>query len=309
MKYSAMFHHFHDDLKYPNSNGGGSISASDFNLIIDYIDENYNLLSPKEFIYKIVKKSIKETDVCLTFDDGLKCQFDVAFLELKKRNLNAFFFIYTGAMSATPPLGEFCRDFKLFSFDNMDAYYELFFEVIREDFNEEHSSFLKLFTDDYLSNYSFYTSNDKKYRFLRELLKEKYFEVVIRLMEEKNYSPESRKEELFLSVDNIKNISDSGNEIGLHSHSHATSFQLLSHKEQFKEYSLNYELLSSISNEKITSMSHPLGNYNNDTLKILKKLDIKVGFRDSMFPSTVKSYLEIPREDHTNILRLIRGKN
>ena len=110
-----------------------------------------------------------------------------------------------------------------------------------------------------------------------------------------------------MSVDNIKKISESGNQIGLHSHSHSTSFQHLNYRDQFKEYSLNYDFLSSITNERITSMSHPLGNYNNDSLKILNKLGIKVGFRDSLFPSKINSALEIPREDHANIIKMIRG--
>ncbi len=48
-------------------------------------------------------------------------------------------------------------------------------------------------------------------------------------------------------------------------------------------------------------MSHPSGNYNDDTLKILKKLGIKCGFRSSLVPPYIKSSLEIPREDHANI--------
>jgi hypothetical protein len=55
-------------------------------------------------------------------------------------------------------------------------------------------------------------------------------------------------------------------------------------------------------------MAHPLGNYSKDTLKVLKKLGILVGFRDSLKPPTIKSALEIPREDHTNILNTIRKK-
>ena len=53
-------------------------------------------------------------------------------------------------------------------------------------------------------------------------------------------------------------------------------------------------------------MSHPCGNYNDDTLKILKELDIKVGFRDSLIPSFIESPLEIPREDHANIVKIIK---
>ena len=108
-----MFHHFHDDNKYPNLQGGGSISAIYFHSIIDYIDENFNLITPDEYTQKVVKKSIKEFDVCLTFDDSLKCQFDIIYPELEKRKLKAFFFVYSGAFSENPPLIEFFRDFRL----------------------------------------------------------------------------------------------------------------------------------------------------------------------------------------------------
>ena len=90
MKYSIMFHHFHDNHKYPEVQGGGSISSDDFHLIIDYLDENFSLLAPDEYLKKVEHGSIQEGDVCLTFDDALKCQFDVVYPELEKRNLKAF---------------------------------------------------------------------------------------------------------------------------------------------------------------------------------------------------------------------------
>ena len=302
-----MFHHFHDDNKHPFSKGGGSISAIDFHSKIDYIEENFNLISPDEYTKKVLNKSIKESDVCLTFDDGLKSQFDVIYPELEKRKLKAFFFIYSAAFSKNPPLLEFFRDFKLFCFNNMDEYYELFFENIRSNHSEEYSTFLKNYKTNFLSNYPFYTVNDRKYRFLRDMvLNDKYFEVVLGMMSEKNYSISRRRECLFMSIDNIKKLNENGQSIGLHSHNHPTTLHNLSYKNQLDEYTKNYEFIHSITNEKITSMSHPLGNYNNDTLKILNKLEIKVGFRDSLFPSNINSALEIPREDHTNIMKVIK---
>ena len=122
---------------------------------------------------------------------------------------------------------------------------------------------------------------------------------------EKNYSISTRKDYLFMSIDNLRKISESGHTLGLHSHTHPTSIQRLSYSSQLEEYSKNYEFVESITNEKIFSMYHPCGNYNNDTLKILKKIGIKIGFRSSLFPSNLHSRLEIPREDHANIMKII----
>ena len=75
-----------------------------------------------------------------------------------------------------------------------------------------------------------------------------------------------------MSTDNLKKLHESGHSIGLHSHSHPTTIQSLSYKNQLEEYSKNYEFINAITNEKVSSMSHPCGNYNADTIKILKNL-------------------------------------
>ncbi len=309
MKYSVMFHHFHDGNKYPEVQGSGCISSGDFHLIIDYLNENFNLLTPDEYMQKVECGNLQEVDVCLTFDDGLKCQFDIIYPELEKRKLKAFFFVYSAAFSNNPPPLEFFRDFRLNFFDSVDDYYDLFFNTVSRLHHDKYDFFLKNYRDDYLSAFPFYTENDKKYRFIRDkVLKEQYFDLVFTMMKEKKYSQSERKKQLFMSVDNIKTLHNSGHTIGLHSHSHPTQMQNLSYESQLKEYTKNYDFLSSITQEKINVMSHPCGNYNDDTLKILKELGVKVGFRSSLTPSNIKSSLEIPRQDHANIIKKIKEK-
>ena len=170
--------------------------------------------------------------------------------------------------------------------------------------------FLNDYQTDYLSAFPFYTENDKKYRFIRDkVLKEKYFDLVFEMMKEKKYSQLQRKEKLFMSVDEIKTLHDSGHTIGLHSHSHPTQIHNLDYSSQLEEYTKNYKFISSITKRKINVMSHPCGNYNDDTLKVLKELGVKFGFRSSLTPSNIKSSLEIPREDHANIMSRMNGEH
>ena len=54
-------------------------------------------------------------------------------------------------------------------------------------------------------------------------------------------------------------------------------------------------------------MSHPCGSYNELTFKVLKKLGIKLGFKQ-INTKTQKYkvnnfFYDIPREDHSNIIR------
>ena len=63
-------------------------------------------------------------------------------------------------------------------------------------------------------------------------------------------------------------------------------------------------------------MSYPNGNYNNDTLKILKSLKIELGFRHNMSIDISNenfeinnTKLEIARENHSTILNQIKKEN
>ena len=62
--------------------------------------------------------------------------------------------------------------------------------------------------------------------------------------------------------------------------------------------------LNELLGESPISMSHPCNSYNADTLKVLKKLGIKIGFR-SNFEKLKYSKYEYPRIDHTELLREI----
>ena len=84
--HGITFHHFHDDKHYK---GQGSISQKEFERILIYIGVN-RILSPEEWLHKLENKSLKKNDVCLTFDDGLRCQMDIALPVLESHNIKAF---------------------------------------------------------------------------------------------------------------------------------------------------------------------------------------------------------------------------
>ena len=92
--------------------------------------------------------------------------------------------------------------------------------------------------------------------------------------------------------------------IGLHSYSHPTKISSLSINNQFDEYKENLSHLSELLNTlDINSVSHPCGDYNKDTLNVLTKLGIKVGFRSNMSINNIITSLEIPREDSSNVFK------
>ena len=90
--HGIMFHHFHDDKNHLR--GQGSISKDDFVNLLKFIGKE-NILNAEDFLNRLKEKKLKENNICLTFDDCLKCQFDIAFPVMEDLNIKAFFFIYS----------------------------------------------------------------------------------------------------------------------------------------------------------------------------------------------------------------------
>ena len=202
-----MFHHFHDEQNHLPSQG--SINLSDLRKILDYVQENYNLISPDEYLYKTRKHSLDPKDTCLSFDDGIKSQFDIAAPELNDRNISAFYFIYTSIITDSPSLLEFNRDFRHYIYNKIDDYYVDFFSEFKNQHPKYHKQYIAQYSDNYLSKAPYYSDNDKRYRYIRDnILKKDYQDIVSSLMYKKNYSIEKRKINLLMDENNIKSLYD-----------------------------------------------------------------------------------------------------
>ena len=93
-----MFHHFHDKN---HVKGQGSISNLEFKSIIDFYCNNFNLLSAEIFLDKFILGKLNKDDICITFDDNLKCQYDIALPVLNDLKIKAFWFIYSSPLDGS----------------------------------------------------------------------------------------------------------------------------------------------------------------------------------------------------------------
>src|SRR4051812_47062117 len=73
--HGVMFHHFHGG-NHPASQG--SISIDQLDRIIGDLKARYRLLDADHFLEKAVAGSLHTSDICLTFDDALLCQVELA---------------------------------------------------------------------------------------------------------------------------------------------------------------------------------------------------------------------------------------
>ena len=97
--------------------------------------------------------------------------------------------------------------------------------------------------------------------------------------------------------------------IGLHSHDHSTNIDKMSYQKQLIDYKKNIFFLKKNLNLKPNSMSHPFGRYNRETIKVLNKIGLKIGFLSNFKKGKRSSNFEIPRYDHTHILKQINENN
>ena len=305
MPNGIMFHHFHGE-KFPKVQG--SISKNDFTKIIIYLKKKNKIVTPEEFLNLYQKKNLIGNEVCLTFDDGIKSQKDLILPMLERLKIKAFFFIYTSLIKGKPDNLEYYRDFRCSYYKNILLFYKDFFQNLKIIFPFENKKLEKNYDSKYLINYKFYTKEDRKFRFCRDkiLRKKKYEFVLEKMMKRKGYKKKLRKKLLFMTPKDLREIDKRGHTIGLHSHSHPTTIHTLSYNSQYKEYSKSKSILEKFLKKKVWSMSHPCGNYNKNSIKILKKKGIKIGFRADLSEKRIKSSLEIAREDHADLLNRLK---
>ena len=312
--HGIMFHHFHDNGIH--TKGQGSIDKDDFYKMINFIGRN-NILDADVFFEKFKNNNLKDNEVCLTFDDAIKCQIDVALPVLEELKIKSFFFVYTSLFEGKPDNLEIFRYFRMSYFNNINEFYDSFYkssDLDLKDFfnkNEKEIKYRK-------SKYPFYSIEDIKFRLVRNnfLTKNQYEEIMFLMFKEKQFNHKDFLKKLFFQKSDLQTLDNLGHLVGLHSHNHPTLLEKLSYNDQKSEYE---NCLSSISNildkpkNEIKAMSHPCGSYNEDTLQILKELGIELGFKNLMTIEKEKkmkkfnnSSLEIARENHSIILDIMK---
>lgn len=300
-----MFHHFHSD-DHPLEQG--SISEETFEKLLDWLSERFDILSASEFIHNLNCDRLQRGEICLTFDDALKCQFDIAVPVLRRRGIEAFFFVYSSPFLGKPDLLEIYRYFRSTNFSSIDDFYFEFFEAVRNSVEAEYVSAELMFKGlDYLSLFPFYSDNDRWFRYLRDVVLgvQRYDLIMSSLMMRHHFDASNLAAKLWMNDSNLARMVSDGHLIGLHSFSHPMLMHSLPRDIQGEEYLKNFQHLKSALGVDPLSMSHPSGSYNDETLEILDALKIEIGFRSSFGVKEIKSKFEVPRQDHSNILKMM----
>ena len=167
--HGIMFHHFHDDNIYKKCQG--SINQDEFYKLIEFIGRD-NILDAGEFFNRFKENKLSEKNVCFSFDDSLKCQFDIALPVLEDLTIKSFFFVYSSIFTGQPDLIEVYRYFRMNYFDDVDEFYDSFFLELNDDLSKFFQEKDKSIRNNKIK-FPCYSINDIKFRLVRdELLSE-----------------------------------------------------------------------------------------------------------------------------------------
>lgn len=302
--HGIMFHHFHGD-GHPVSQG--SLSADNFCALLNYVMATKKILSAEDYLQRHLNNTLCANETCITFDDGLLCQFQIAKPILDKFGLKAFFFIHSLPFFGDIDKLELYRYFRNTAYPSIDHFYDAFFYECEQKYPQEVKETLSGYDVSIdRKEFPFYSNNDKKFRFLRATVlgSEKYDEVMKALFHAKKFNKEAVSASLYMTESQIQALNQAGHIIGLHSFSHPVSLHTLTEREQENEYAKNFEHLKSITGTQPRSVSHPCGKYNDATLRILDRMGISLGFAATM-DARHSTHLTVPREDSANLMRML----
>lgn len=298
---AVMFHHFHGP---GHAQSQGSLDVAEFTALIDYIGRD-RILPAHEWLQRLEKRELSFEHLCLSFDDGLRSQWDIAHPVLEELGLTAFWFVYTSPLVGEGDRLEVYRHVRNVAFDSVEAFYDAFYDaIVAKPFAAEVSERLDEFDpSSYLIEFVFYSDADRRFRYARDevLGPDRYAQTMDDLVAGVGLDMDALRRELWIDPDAISRLAADHHVIGLHSHTHPTRMEALDSATQRREYQRNLEVLADITGTRATTMAHPCNSYNATTLRVLGELGVTIGFRSNIAPAG-GSQLELPREDHANVL-------
>ena len=308
--HGLMFHHFHDeDLHLPSQ---GSIDKDQFYNLIKFVGRE-NILNAEEYYHRFENNKLKPSDTCLTFDDSLLCQYDVALPIMEELKIRGFWFIYSAPFFGKLDRLKIYRYFRHHYFAHLDEFYSEFFKHVTTTKNLE--TFFNSKNKEIKNRKKinpFYTLTDIKFRLVRDdFLNKDQFENIMRIMmTDKQFDEKKAVRNLYFTNKHLKYLANDSHLLGLHSYNHPTKMENLDYESQKSEYLRNLNHLKKIAGKDIKAMSHPCCSYDGSTIQILEELDIGIAFRANMFLENGMKIInpskyEIAREDHTNIIKMM----
>ncbi len=220
----------------------------------------------------------------LTFDDGIRDHVTAVLPILEQYGLQGSFFV-PGSIFVEDgrlPLLERQR-FLQYAFGSYHAFLDSFVTAVagecegfrREDIEPSLQNIARI--GGYLSQFSFYTDEERFYRYLRDkvLPPEDFARVIDAMFARRFESDREIFERYYLSRADLRKLHESGMAIGGHGHLHQHLPRLA---DQRSDILKGLDILEAIIGERPTSFCYPFGTYDRATVAIMRDIGMTHAF-------------------------------
>jgi peptidoglycan/xylan/chitin deacetylase (PgdA/CDA1 family) len=291
MSGKAITFHYIDSYK-PTWPFHYYLDVGDFVRLVDFLEATGGIVTRDEWEKYLDGQDLPPNKTLLTFDDGLKCQYDNVFPVLKTKKLWGMFFVAGNPLVYGVPL-----DAHLIHFIGANLKPEQL-KGITEELDVEAQT--EIYAD---KTYQLQNGVDEFTKFKR------YFNYVCHPDDRTiflqqiadRFLLEFPFESFYMSEKEISEMSGYGFLFGGHSMSHRL-LGTLSRAEQFKEIADSQGLMSAITKDETKGFCFPYGGHgawNGHTTNILQSVGCKFAFTtdEGTLPDIVSNEMRLPRID------------
>lgn len=302
---TIVMYHYVRDLKYsryPN------IKGLDVNLFyeqISFLKKHYCFVTVEQVIDAYYNGiSLPKHAVLLTFDDAYADHFTNVFPILRREGIRGAFYLPVKAVTEHSVLDVNKIHFILASTADkkMPALLNEL-EILLDRYREEYNllSFGAYFSELAVAN----RFDNREVIFIKRLLQVKLDERLRKIMTDILFQKTVGVDEgvfsreLYMSMDQIKCMIDCGMHIGSHGYDHYWLGELSKEKQAY-EIKKSIEFIDQMGGDiNNWTICYPYGNYNTDTIELLKENGCKLGF-------TTQVELALPNKNGDNAFQLSR---
>jgi peptidoglycan/xylan/chitin deacetylase (PgdA/CDA1 family) len=303
----VMYHYVRDTerTRFPDIK---ALSVGEFQGQLDYLQQHYVFVGIEDVIAALEGNTdrLPPNSVLLTFDDGLRDHYDIVFPILGERGIRGVFF-----PPAMPMVERRILDVNKIQFVlSREKNPRNLIEAINKAVTENRDRFSLDAPEEYWARYAENFRFDSaevifvKRMIQRALPRELRSELIGALFERHVTEDEQAfAEELYLSVEQLREMASEGMSIGSHGYSHCW-MDSLSRKEQRDEISLSLDFLKTVGvSDQDWAMCYPYGAFNDDLVRVVEEMGCRLGFTTEPEVSRLDEHhhLCLPRLDTNDL--------
>lgn len=283
---SFMYHFVRNNSACMLSNIPG-IDIQTLKTQIEVLEKNGILFKNEEPLIDFICKKTTKPKYLLTFDDSLACHAKLVLPLLEQYGVKAAFSIYTHPILSKTISHLEKQRFLQYNYNNYNDFLEQLHQIFIElDLHNKYGEILlptKKNIDsckNFLASETYYSPQERYYRYIREkLLSQSDFKKVIDNFFEKSIPNDKQlHKELYLTIEDIKNIHNSDHVILGHSTTHPMHLENFSTAEIYGEIVQNLNDLENITGQRPEGFAYPCGKLNHNILNAIYNSKLKYAF-------------------------------